>query len=163
MNTLPTSTRRQLRLLRIGLGLAFVFSLNGCSTMPVPPASPRGNEIRRQGNMNIATTLLGPLLQGRPISVPEIINSVLYYQSYQYTASLEDQQYAIDIARKYKSKTDAPNLAVRTRASRHNPNPEVVVVSRTTGEVKSAYKLSEKPAAGQKIELQGNLMCEYVP
>jgi hypothetical protein len=171
----------------IGIGTIASLTLSGCVTMPSTgsythpayppgppgysappplPPSPQGDIIRSDGAQTIAWDWLPEIISGRPVSVDigkKLIQSYLYYQSIQIAASRADEEHARKMARTYRVRTDARYLAVRTPSSRSNSTPDVTVVDRKTGQVKSSYRLKENPTAGQKIQLQNDWMCEYVP
>jgi hypothetical protein len=160
MNTIVAYNKHHSTALSIGLGLALIFSFTGCQ-------SPAAKGI-------IADGALGAVERGkvlaRSIENGDVITAIQaalglfrHIESTAFQASKADERYAREIARSYVPKTNAPNLAIRTKSSENKAQPEVVVVDRKTREVISSYKLDNRPDNGQRIKLQNTLMCEYVP
>jgi hypothetical protein len=156
MNTRLEYIKHHSTTLRIGLGLALIFSFTGCSSSP-------GNEHRQENYTPVVGQILEKILRGGRIDPRDIGGFARIIVSTEFEASRLDEQYARERAISYQPKTNAPNLAIRTKSSKNKSQPEVVVVNRKTREVISSYKLDNRPDDGQKIKLQNTLMCEYVP
>ena len=156
MNTIEVYIKNHSTALRIGLGLALIFSFTGCSSSP-------GNEHRQRNYIPIGPNLIRKLLNGERIDPESFFDIAINIVSTEFEASRLDEQYAREIARSYVPRTDAPNLAIRTKSSKNKAQPEVVVVDRKTRKVQSSYKLNETPAEGEKIKLINTFDCEYVP
>ncbi len=160
MNTIEVYIKNHSTTLSIGLGLTLIFSFTGCK-------SPGGTGIAIGAVPGIwagAEAVGSAFSGGNPWKFLKEAESLFRkIEATAFEASKADEQYAREIARSYVPRTDAPNLAIRTKSSKNKAQPEVVVVNRKTRKVQSSYKLNETPAEGEEIKLINTFDCEYVP